>query len=193
MFDDLSYNEGVADNFFAIEVANKGDAIAEGEYLPRYNQALGEGWRLAPTANQDNHEQSANTHRSVFIGPALTREALLDAMRERRIYATDDPNMRLTFKLGEAWMGSRVPAPGGPAVFTVRIVDDEPITSVELVSNGGSVVADMTPDPGAIEVSWDPEISVAGGNWYYVKVSESDELDGEGPVQMAVTAPIWID
>ena len=46
---------------------------------------------------------------------------------------------------------------------------------------------------GTMDVSWDPEVGVASGDWFFVKVAESDLLDGESPVQMAVTAPIWIN
>jgi hypothetical protein len=192
-FSDLAYADRVGDNFFAIEVANKGDSIAAGAYLSFYAQALDAGWYVAPTSNQDNHDQSANCHRTVFIGPELTRDGLLEAMRARRIYATDDPNMQITFKLGDAWMGSRLPAPDGTVVFTIRIVDDEPITLVELIANGGVTAFSTTPAPGATEVEWSPEASVVAGQWYYVKVTEADEFDGEPPTQTAVSAPIWFD
>ena len=192
-FNDLRHEARVGDNFFAIEVANKGDSIAAGEYLAFFAQALDNGWYVAPTSNQDNHEQSANCHRSVFVGPALTRDALIEAMRARRLYASDDPNMRITFRVGDAWMGSRLPVPAGPVVFTIRVEDDEPLTHVELVSNGGVVVVDTTPAPDATEVSWEPEVTVAAGQWYYVKVTEADVLDGEPIHQTAVSAPLWFD
>jgi hypothetical protein len=192
-FDDLNFEADVADNFFAIEVANKGDSIAEGEYLAYYAQALDKGWHVAPTSNQDNHEQTANCHRSVYLGPELSRSALLDAMLARRIYATDDPNLRLTFRWGDVWMGTRVPAPGGSVVFTIRVVDDEPITLVELVSNGGAVIFNHVPPPDATEVTWEPEVWVTAGQWYYVKVTGTDLLDAEPPSQTAVSAAIWFD
>lgn len=188
-FNNLAYTARVNDNFFAIEVANKGDSIAEGEYLPFYAQVLDAGWHLAPTANQDNHDQSTTCHRSVYVGPELSRDALFEAMRARRIYATDDPNMRITFRVGDAWMGSRLPVPDGPVVFTIFIEDDEPLTLVELISNGGAVAFSTTPAPGETEVSWEPEATVAAGQWYYVKVTESDVLDGEPPSQAGRQRP----
>jgi len=191
-FNNLALEVSVVDNFFAIEVGNKGDGIAGGEYYPFYVQALDLGWIVAPTANQDNHDMSVNCHRSVYVGLELSREALLEAMVARRIYASDDPNMEITFKHGDSWMGSSVWVPGGTATFTIHVVDDEPITLVELVSNGGTVVSSLTPPPDSTDVAWDPTAAVSSGDWFFVKVTESDILDGEPPVQMAVTAPFWI-
>jgi hypothetical protein len=192
VFGNLAFDAKLSDNFFAIEVGNKDDGITQGEYLPYYAKALDLGWRLAPTANQDCHTQQANSHRSVFVGLALTRAALLEAMKERRIYASEDPNMKVTFKLGDAWMGTRVSG-APPASFTIRVSDDEPIVSLDLVSNGGTVVNTLTPPAGSMDVVWEPAVPSGTGKWYYLLVTATDVNDGEPPVQKAVTAPIWID
>jgi hypothetical protein len=34
-------------------------------------------------------------------------------------------------------------------------------------------------------------VDVSGDSWFFLKVTSEDTLDGEGPVQIAVTAPIY--
>jgi hypothetical protein len=78
-------------------------------------------------------------------------------------------------------------------VFTIRVEDDEPLTLVELITRGGAVAASSTYSAGETTVDWTPELPVAAGQWYYVKVTETDLLDGEPPSQTAVSAPIWFE
>jgi len=41
-------------------------------------------------------------------------------------------------------------------------------------------------------VFWFPEITVTQSSYYFLKVTSEDIFDGEAPVQIALTAPIWI-
>jgi len=193
VFNDLDLETYVVDNFFAIETGNKGDGNNDGEFLPYYTQALDNGWRVAPVSNQDNHSMSVNSHRTVYVGPTLSSDGLRAAMGARRLYSTDDPDIEIAFKLGDAWMGEVVPAPEDSARFTVKVTDDEPIVAVELIGNGDTVIAEQLPGPDTSELLWKPEVPVTSGDYVFVKVTSTDELDGDGPEQIAVTAPIWFE
>lgn len=193
--DDYKYQGDVADdNFFAIETGNKDDGNNDGEYLPYYQKVLDKGWRVAPTSNQDNHSLSTNTHRTVMIMPALSRQNMFDTMRARRIYSTDDPNMKVVFKLGDAWMGDKITPQGIELNFRVEVYDDEPITRIELVSNHGEIVDAIDYADGGSFVSWNPAVMLSSNTYYYVKVYENNLWDDDGghDTQIAVTAPIWI-
>ncbi len=194
LFGNMAYDERVADNFFAVETGNKDDGNNDSTYLPYYSLFLDRGWRLAPTSNQDNHSPETNCHRTAFIGEHLTRHDLLEAMRSRRLYSSDDPNVRVVFKLGPAWMGSEVETRESDAEFTVIVEDDEPITYLELITNGGAVVNSKTLEDDERIVSWHPTVEVPGKAYYYLQVTTLNEWeeDGEDPVQIAVTAPIWV-
>jgi len=191
VFNDLDYEEYMSDNMFAMETGNKGDGNNDGEFLPYYVQALDRGWHIAPTSGQDNHSLSLNSHRSVFLAPALSRESLLNAMRARRFYSSDDPNMAIAFRCGDAWLGDTVTTSAGPMTFQIKVTDDEPIEKLELITAGGAVAAEFTPTEGATSAVWHPEIALTSSGWYFLKVTATDTLDDDGPQQISVTAPIW--
>ncbi|MDJ0761821.1 MAG: CehA/McbA family metallohydrolase [Myxococcota bacterium] len=192
LFNYLTIDKDVADNFYAIETGNKDQGINDGTYINYYSIALDRGWRVAPTNNQDNHSLKANSHRSVYIGHTLSKWSLFEAMKARRIYATDDPNMKIIFKTDAFWMGSELPLPSRPITFFVQVIDDEPITLVEIISNGGITVAEFKPEANATSVTWQPKLQPKRG-YYYVQVTEKDVFDDDGEYQLAVTAPIWIN
>ncbi|MCX7748281.1 MAG: hypothetical protein N2645_15560 [Clostridia bacterium] len=76
-------------------------------YFENYNRALQNGWRVAPTFGQDNHDGkwgTRNSLRTVILLPFkkedfLTREAVYNAMRARHVYAVDGLECQLEFKL----------------------------------------------------------------------------------------------
>lgn len=193
VFNNLALEPDMLDNVFAIETGNKGDGVNDGEFLPYYVQALDNGWRVAPTNNQDNHTLSVNSHRTVFVGEDLSRGGLLEAIGSRRLYSTDDPDMEVVFKHGDAWMGEEVTAQGNTMKFSVKVNDDEPIAGLRIVSNGGSTAAQYEPFEEATSVLWEPEVTVGSSTYFFMEVTEVDLHDDDGPMQMAVTAPIWVD
>lgn len=192
VFDDLDFELKVADNMIAIETGNKGDGNNDGEFLPYYIKALDKGWILAPASNQDNHSMSMNSHRSVYVGPDLSRQSMIDAMYARRRYSSDDPDIKVTFKLGKNWMGSFVTTTESLLKFTVKIEDNEPVKELQIISNGGNVVANSIIEGKQNSVTWNPEIMVNMNSYYFLKVISEDVLDNDGPDQIAVTAPVWI-
>ncbi len=189
--DDFSYSAKAAANFCAVETGNKDVGNNDAEYLERYHVALDKGWRLAPTTNQDNHTFKTNCHRTVVIAPELSREAICEALRARRVYSSDDPNLELIFKQGESWMGSVIETTEQSVTLTVKVVDDEPTQRLRLITNQGAVAAETACN--AKEVVWQPSIELgAGTSYFYVEVTSLNTLDDDEPSQIAVSAPIWI-
>jgi hypothetical protein len=205
MFDKFKYNEAVADNFCLVETGNKDDGNYTNDFIPNYVVALDNGWKLGPTSNQDNHVLHINSHRTVVVAPELTRASLFDSMRERRTYSTDDPNLRLIFKAGDSWMGSTVYTEDDSVVLTVMVNDDEPVTSLEIITNGGKVAAIKEYKNGEKSVLWQVAVPCKAGSYFFVKTTSADSLNDElsnltfpdedrsNGTQVAVSAPIWIE
>src|SRR5438552_18154226 len=105
---------------YLIEVLNgpamaKTDGLrAEEQMEADYLHYLNMGFRLAPTADQDNHYKTWGTvtdARTAIIADALNKPALLAAMRARHVYATEDKNLRLMFRVNGHLTGDEgVPA-----------------------------------------------------------------------------------
>ena len=166
-----------------LEVAGE-DGVVDCEY---YDLALDKGWHVAPTNNQNNHKGQwgdASEARTVVLAKSLTEEALYDAMKNRRVYATQDSDLTVYYALNGAVMGSIIPKSESAAV-TVFLSDptDEAIGSVEVVADGGeAIVRQWVETPTKML-----ELSVPGGcSYYYLRVTQPDG-------DVAVTAPVWMD
>jgi len=92
------YSEAVDNVVFLVEVGNGEGPIRGSGYFPSYEyytRALDKGWHLAPSNNQDNHKAgwiTANEARTVVLAQELTRESIYDAIRNLRVYSTEDRN-----------------------------------------------------------------------------------------------------
>ena len=99
-FADFSYWDPVIDNrVYLVEVGNGEGQIGAGGYYPSYEyytMALDKGWHVAPSNNQDNHKGkwgNANDARDVILTDDFSEEGLYEAIRNYRVYATEDKNL----------------------------------------------------------------------------------------------------
>lgn len=166
-----------------LEVAGE-DGVVDCEY---YDLALDEGWHVAPTNNQNNHNGQwgdASEARTVVLAKDLTEEALYAAMKDRRVYATQDSDLAIYYELNGTVMGSILPK-SKDAEITVFLSDptDEAIGNVEVVTDGGAVlVSEYVETPSQVL-----ELSASGGHsYYYLRITQPDG-------DVAVTAPVWMD
>lgn len=166
-----------------LEVAGE-DGVVDCEY---YDLALDKGWHVAPTNNQNNHKGQwgdASDARTVVLAKSLTEEALYAAMKDRRVYATQDSDLAIYYELNGTVMGSILPK-SEEAEITVFLSDptDEAIGSVEVVADGGAVlVSEYVGTPSQVL-----ELSASGGHsYYYLRITQPDG-------DVAVTAPVWMD
>lgn len=173
------YDEAVS----LLEVAGE-DGAVDCEY---YHLALDKGWHVAPTNNQNNHNGQwgdASRARTVILAETLTEEALYDAMKNRRVYATQDSDLTVYYTLNGAVMGSILPK-SEEAEITVFLSDptDAAIGNVEVVADGGEVIdSAYVGTPSQVL-----ELPVSGGySYYYLRITQPDG-------DVAVTAPVWMD
>lgn len=166
-----------------LEVAGE-DGVVDCEY---YDLALDKGWHVAPTNNQNNHDGQwgdASGARTVVLAKSLTEEALYAAMKNRRVYATQDSDLAIYYELNGTVMGSILPK-SEKAEITVFLSDptDEAIGNVEVVTDGGAVlVSEYVETPSQVL-----ELSASGGHsYYYLRITQPDG-------DVAVTAPVWMD
>lgn len=166
-----------------LEVAGE-DGVVDCEY---YDLALDKGWHVAPTNNQNNHKGQwgdASEARTVVLAKDLTEESLYAAMKDRRVYATQDSDLAIYYELNGTVMGSILPK-SEEAEITVFLSDptDEAIGSVEVVADGGAVlVSEYVETPSQVL-----ELPASGGrSYYYLRITQPDG-------DVAVTAPVWMD
>ncbi len=134
--------------------------------------------------------------RTVLLADTLAPDALYAAMSAGRGYATIDKNLRVRFDVNGAVMGSVL---GGlPSTFEIQVQVEDPdavdgdqgdlVTKVEIVSDGGVVVA--THDVSDSTVEWTTTLTSATAHYFYARISTASGPDGV-PGPTAWTAPVW--
>ena len=194
-FADFAYWDAVIDaRFQLVEVGNGEGQIGAGGYFPSYEyytMALDKGWHLAPTNNQDNHKGkwgNANDARDVILTDDFSQEGLYQAIRDMRVYATEDKNLEIYYTVNGLQLGSTIEEkPEDPLKIAVSVFDPDmtdSISKVEVIVNSGKVAYTWS-DPavlakGELTCELDPTYS-----YYYIRVTEGDG-------DLAVTAPVWV-
>ena len=174
-----------------IEVGNGEGAIRSSGYFPSYEyytKALDKGWHIAPANNQDNHKGKwgdANTARTVALMGSLSENNLYDAIRNNRVYATEDKTLVIDYTLNGNIMGSVIGKPvDGKANIHVEAstTDNTQVGKVEVIVNGGLVAATKNIDAksGSVDFTLDAKYS-----YYYIRTTAPSK-------DLAVTAPVWI-
>lgn len=192
-FSDFAYLDPIIDaRISLIEVGNGEGAVGSGAYFPSYNEyikALDKGWHLAPTNNQDNHKKKwgdANTARTVIYTNDMSVNGLYDALRDMRVYSTEDNNLDVVYTLNGNMLGTILQDVPGQATFDVSAADpdsSDKIMSISIISNGGENV--YTETYGSQEATFKHTINNPEPGYYYIKVVQQDG-------HIAVTAPVWL-
>ena len=192
-FIDFGYYDPIIDTRIQlVEVGNGEGTIGAGGYYPSYEQyimALDKGWHVAPTNNQDNHKGkwgNANDARDVILTDDFSQEGIYQAIRDRRVYATEDKNLEINYTLNGEMLGSTI-ADAESANIKVSVYDpdaSDSISKVEVVVNSGAV-AHTWDDPTDL-TSGELECTIpANYSYYFIRVTQGDG-------NLAVTAPVWI-
>jgi hypothetical protein len=146
--------------------------------------ALDRGYMLGFVGSGDRHDGHPGAYQvdppqgglTAFLAEERTRESVREAMRERRVYATNGPRMLLRFALGSHGMGSQVSV--GDAgriddVLFVQVVAEAPLERIELVRSGALV--DGVLAEGRLELTLHREIQdLAPGEYLYVRAVQEN-------------------
>ena len=193
-FTDFSYWDALLDTRIQmVEVGNGEGQIGAGGYFPSYEyytMALDKGWHLAPTNNQDNHKGkwgNANDARDVILTDNFTEEGIYQAIRDMRMYATEDKNLEIYYTANGFQLGSTIEEVPETLVINVDLYDpdaSDSISKVEVIVNSGKAA-----------YTWDKPSELATGkltceldpvySYYYIRVTQGDG-------DLAVTAPVWV-
>lgn|GEM_PF-905130 len=119
----------------------------------------------------------------------LTREGILEALRNRRCYATMNERIVLDFSMNGRMMGEETDLAEGPVILRVRAWGTAPIANVQIVRNGEVIYSHLgwgESDRADFEFR-DPR-PLPGTAHYYVRVQQI--MGGE--YVNAWSSPIWV-
>ena len=161
--------------------ASTGDAIGNFRPAGFVSEALSKGLRLGFTAGSD-HFSTHSAFTSVLAAEP-TREAILDALKKRHVYASTD-NIVADVRCGEHVMGDEF-AVTAPPQLSVKLIGSAPFAKVVIVKDGKEVSV-TTPGTKEVSFAWTDEAAAAGKtSYYYVR---GEQADG----QLVWASPMWI-
>jgi hypothetical protein len=197
--DPLAFDENGAEVMVLAEVLNTSafskattqpvDATRK-SFWKQWNTLLERGYRVAPASNQDNHcanwGLSSTNRTGVLIRSdlALSRTNFVNALKARRVFATEDKDGQLVMTANGKVMGESFENTGaltlnlfhanthGQRVQRVQFFEGVP-------GRNGEVEA-MDADGGTLTFTPDP-----GEHFYYVVVTQDDGL-------RLWSAPVWV-
>jgi len=156
--------------------------------------ALARGYRLGMIGSGDTHDGlpglGSPGHRAGLVGiyaKELTRDAIFEALRARRVYATTGCRAILRFNMNGTKMGSvrRLTDVQTARTITVSVLGDAPIDSITIVKNNDPVVT--VPGTGAFStLTWTDPAAVKNGDYYYARIKQTDD-------EWIWSSPIWIE
>ena len=160
--------------------------------------ALAKGWVLGFVGSSDDHAgrpgcsdwlrvQQAYPGGLVAVwAPELTREAVWEALWNRRCYATSGKRIYLEFSVDGEPMGSVIEggAFSGSHVIEARVLGDEPIIAAEVLRGRDPIHVESSYTP-SLQFTFRDKPPAGSANHYYLRVTQDD---GE----MAWSSPVWI-
>ncbi len=177
--------------------------IKKNNHYEGFINALDKGWKVSPVAGTDNHglDQIKNSGLRTFVlAKEKTKEAILDAMKNRRTYSSADQNIQCSYMVNGKIMGSTLE---GDRVFrfSISVSDpdtgnpDDKITKIDIVKDGGKVVQTYDVPTPSYSVQWSPTINDESNKYFFVRVwsagGGASKADPQNPV--AWLAPVWIN
>ncbi len=154
-----------------------------------YQLALDNGWHLAPTCNQDNHRVDfgiANEFRTVILATDLNKDALYDSLRNMRVYATEDKNIKIDYSINNLPMGSTIKNTS-KLNFNISAIDsdeNDKIDEIQVISNNVEIIKSKTFNSNLAKLEF--TLKSNKNKFYYIKVIQNND-------KISVTSPIWIE
>ncbi|GAB4313181.1 MAG: hypothetical protein Kow0059_04230 [Candidatus Sumerlaeia bacterium] len=120
------------------------------------------------------------------LAPELTREAIFQAIKKRRCFATTGVRMRVEFEINGAMMGEEVQISEAPRVrVDVTSSPESELKWIEIVRNNETILRYGGEGIRSFFTFTDDD-APAGESWYYLRIQCEDG-------NMAWSSPIWVN
>lgn len=167
-----------------------------------YRKFLSLGFRVAPTADQDNHTKNwgnATPARTGIITTSLTKANLLTAMRQRHVFATEDNNLSIIIKVNNHLCGDIIAPlpPVGELSINYQIEDkNEPNAQYDIEVWRGKIGGQFAKMVSSVNRSGNgsgiiEDVAFSGeSQYFFFRVVQRGE---GGDIDRAWTAPVWFE
>jgi hypothetical protein len=156
---------------------------------------LARGYRLGFLGGGDTHDGHPGIGSPGMPPPGLagiwarelTRESVFEAIRARRVYATNGCRAILRFHSDSVPMGGviRLTDPSKPRRFEIAVVGDAPIAAIAIVKNNRDIAILEAGDV-IVTRTWQDTAPAKRGDYYYIRVAQADGA-------WIWSSPIWVE
>lgn len=168
-------------------------ASANGPHYARDGWAA--GFVMGTVSGSDDHSAQPGKRGgglTAVLATAHTREAIFEAMRARRTYATTGDRIILDFSINGKPMGSVI-KPTDQIRFRVKAIGVAPISKIEILrydwkTNAWSTIVEES--PGSIYAQLDLTMDTPAPAVYYLRLEQEGLVRGR-PVR-AWSSPVWV-
>lgn len=155
--------------------------MSDGHFgMPGYDNWAQHG-RTPNLAYRNYSVQSAITG---FLVNSLTREAVFEAMRSRRTYATTGQRILLHFSIEDAPMGSELVTKSKPRL-RIEVNGTAPIALVDIIRGNRRIHRVHGRGQMDLSIDWTDPAPLPDETWYYIRVTQED-------FTLGWTSPIWV-
>jgi hypothetical protein len=170
------------ESYEAPEVQERGIAQTKSQRPDRTAAwLLGQGLRYGLCANSDGHKGNPGSNGLMAVyAPALDRDSLLEAIRQRQVYGTTNARLRVLFTVNGRLMGSVQPRRGAQYV-EINVQAIRPLKAVDLIGPRGII---RRFEPGKVTFRHGFTLPGRTPPWCYLRVMQLDN-------EMAWTSPIF--
>lgn len=168
--------------FRLIEVGNGGDRAQNLVHERMYSVGLDCGLKLSPVSTSDWHgpKWGATSLRgkTIVLSPKKSKEMFIDAIKNNRVYATENGNVKLWYTVNDSIVASTLDLTD-TYKFHVEVshfnkpCDTEKIVLVEVVSDYGKTVKTLNVDPKEENVL-DFEVKSDTARYFYLKLTSAE-------------------
>ena len=137
-----------------------------------------------------NDKDNFNTvceFRNVILCEELTKENLSEALKNRRLYASEDKNIKVDFFINKSPMGSIIEKTK-ILKFIISAIDNDDkdkINKIEVYSNNNNLIESKYFNSNYAKLDFTLE-TVKKDTFYYVVITQNNN-------KKTITSPIWIE
>jgi hypothetical protein len=158
---------------------------------------LSYGWKLGFTGGSDCHaghpgwsnwlrrQSRYQNGLTAVYAKELTREAIWEALWQRRCYATTGCRMIISFKINNYPMGSvvKLPSKNEKRKIKATVIGTHPLDKIELIKNNKTILVERGKGRRG-KIDFIDERVIKGEDYYYLRITQKN---GE----IGWTSPIW--
>lgn len=164
--------------FTSIDISNHDLNSTSPFYLDIYNEALDNGWHISPISNKFFTKTLATD---------LNKDSILNSLKNRRTYVSNNKNLDLEFNINSSNMGSTIKNPS-KLNFNISAIDTSyknKINNIYIMSNNNKVIKNIKFNSYLAKSEFILK-EFEKYSYYYLIIKQDNN-------KTTISAPIWVE